>query len=98
MLLQYPVNKNSLATQRGVVRFQSTKAAAAPAPEISTTFLTLGKTRTFKKAWLSDPSTYPVIACMAAVFGLVGGVSVYYLAFCPDVMINVKRRGTILRE
>lgn len=84
---------DSLATQR-TARYQSTKAA----PEVSTTFLTLGPSKTFSKTWLSDPSTYPLLVCLAGAGGLVAGISVYYLAANPDVQINTRKRGSIIRE
>ena len=85
---------DSLATQRAV-RYQSTKAAT---PEVSTTFLTLGPSKSFSKTWLSDPSTYPLLVCLAGAGGLCAGVAVYFLAANPDVQINTRKRGSIIRE
>ena len=75
-------------------RFQSTKAA----PEVSTTFLTIGKkTGNFSKNWLSDASTYPIMVVMGAAGALCSGMCVYYLSSCKDVQINTNKRASIIR-
>jgi hypothetical protein len=58
----------------GQRRFQST----------STTFLTKGSTKSFKKAWLSDSSTYPLIVVMGAAAALVGGVGGSCILYSPE--------------
>jgi hypothetical protein len=58
----------------GQRRFQST----------STTFLTKGSTKTFQKAWLSDPSTYPLIAVMGIAGALVTGFIASGLIYSPE--------------
>jgi hypothetical protein len=69
-------------------RFQSTKAAT---PEVSTTFLTIGKkTGGFSKNWLSD-------GVMGAASALCGGMCIYYLTSCVDVQINTNKRSSIIR-
>lgn len=73
-------------------RLQSTKA-----PDVSTTFLTLHKKQTFGKNWLSDPSTYPLIATLGVAMGLCGGVAVYFLTSCKDVQIDTTKRASIIR-
>ncbi|CAB9515636.1 expressed unknown protein [Seminavis robusta] len=80
----------TLANQR---RMMSSKT-----PEVSTTFLAMRKQPGhFSKNWLSDPSTYPLLACMGAAVGLVGGVSAYFLTCCNDVQINTTKRRSIIR-
>ena len=50
-----------------------------------------------KKAWLSDPSTYPLIAIMGAAGMLVLGVGTSCLMYNPDVQINPNKRGSPMR-
>jgi hypothetical protein len=82
---------HSAAIKVGQRRFVATK------PEISTTFLTMGKNQSFRKAWLSDPSTYPVIGVLGAACGLCAGVGLYNLAYNKDVQIAPAKRNSILR-
>lgn len=70
-------------------RFQSTD-------KISTTFLTANGGN-FKKNWLQDPSTYPMIVVLGAAGLLVGGVGISCLSFSPDVQIDPKKRGAVVR-
>jgi len=74
-------------------RFQSTKAT----PEVSTTFLTIGKNKSFSQIWLSDPSTYPIVATLSAAMGLCGGCCIYFLTCNKDVQINTANRNSIIR-
>eukprot|EP00429_Kryptoperidinium_foliaceum_P041175 CAMPEP_0176182500 /NCGR_PEP_ID=MMETSP0120_2-20121206/93508_1 /TAXON_ID=160619 /ORGANISM="Kryptoperidinium foliaceum, Strain CCMP 1326" /LENGTH=88 /DNA_ID=CAMNT_0017520749 /DNA_START=240 /DNA_END=506 /DNA_ORIENTATION=+ len=48
--------------------------------------------------WLQDPSTYPLMACMAGAGFLVVGVVVSGLVYNPDVQISPKRRGAVMRH
>mmetsp|Transcript_33846 Transcript_33846/g.82043 ORF Transcript_33846/g.82043 Transcript_33846/m.82043 type:complete len:89 (-) Transcript_33846:118-384(-) len=65
---------------------------------VSTTFLTKKKERTFQKAWLSDPSTFPMIAIMGGAGALVVGVAASCLASNPDVQISPSKRGAVIRN
>jgi hypothetical protein len=70
----------------GQRRFQSSGPAVTTVPRT-----------TFKQNWLSDPSTYPLIAVMSGALALVGGVSAYYLSIHPDVQINPTKRNSLFR-
>ena len=72
----------------GQRRFQST----------STTFLTKRSQETLRKNWLSDPSTYPLIAIMGGAAALVLGVGSSCIMYNPDVQINPNKRGNVMRE
>ena len=66
-------------------------------PSSGTTFLTLAKKKGFKDNWLSDPSTYPLIAVMCVAGGLVVGTSTYYLTVNPDVQVSPTKRNSLFR-
>ena len=51
----------------------------------------------YKNNWLSDPSTYPLIATMGVAFFLVTGVGASCIFYNPDVQINPEIRGSVLR-
>mmetsp|Transcript_9499 Transcript_9499/g.13267 ORF Transcript_9499/g.13267 Transcript_9499/m.13267 type:complete len:85 (-) Transcript_9499:116-370(-) len=72
----------------GQRRFQST----------STTFLTKGSKYTYQKAWLSDPSTYPLIIVMGIAGALVAGVGSSCILYNPDVQISPSKRGSVIRH
>ena len=52
----------------------------------------------FKTNWLSDPATYPILFVMGGALTLLVGVSASCLMYNPDVQIDAKRRGSILRD
>jgi hypothetical protein len=51
----------------------------------------------YRKNWLSDPATYPVIATMGVAFCLVSGVGTSCIFYNPDVQINPNTRGSVIR-
>jgi len=51
----------------------------------------------FKKNWLADPATYPVIIVMAGAVSLCTFFSARTLFTHPDVYMNPERRRMILR-
>jgi len=62
----------------------------------STTFLTLKNRDSFRKNWLSDPSTYPLLVALGSAVALCAGVGFSCLAYSPDVRIAAdKKRATI---
>ena len=61
----------------GQRRFQST----------STTFLTKRHEASFRKTWLSDPSTYPLIVVMGVAAALVTGVGGSCLLYNPEYVV-----------
>ena len=64
---------------------------------VSTTFISAPKKYSFKKAWLNDPSTYPLIVVLGAAAGLCSGFGIYFLTTSKDVQINPQRRNSIMR-
>jgi hypothetical protein len=67
----------------------------------STAFITKHKTAhskdAWRSAWLSDPSTYPLISIMGIAGCLVVGVGSSCLMYNPDVQINPNKRGSPIR-
>jgi NADH-ubiquinone reductase complex 1 MLRQ subunit len=51
----------------------------------------------FKSAWLSDPSTFPLIFIMGFAGCLVVGVGASCLLYNPDVQISPNKRGSPMR-
>lgn len=51
----------------------------------------------FKKAWLSDPSTYPLIAVMSGATFLILGMSAHALLCLKDVRISPSRKHETLQ-
>eukprot|EP00956_Cyclotella_meneghiniana_P008110 scaffold10780_cov78-Cyclotella_meneghiniana.AAC.19 len=45
-----------------------------------------------KKTWLSDPATYPLIACLGGAMALCSGFGLYFLSTAPDVQISPLKR------
>jgi len=54
-------------------------------------------TSTFKKDWLSDPSTYPIMGVIAGACTLAAGFIAYKTTYCPDVRISPKAKNSIIR-
>jgi hypothetical protein len=48
--------------------------------------------KNFQKDWLSDPSTYPLIAIMSIAASGCAGFMAYKLTYCPDVRITNKTK------
>lgn len=47
----------------------------------------------YRKAnWLSDPATYPLIACLGGAMALCSGFGIYFLMTAPDVQISPLKR------
>lgn len=60
------------------------------------TVLMLKNRDSFRRNWLSDPSTYPLFVAMGTAIALCAGVGFSCLAYCPDVRIaSDKKRATI---
>mmetsp|Transcript_50390 Transcript_50390/g.69925 ORF Transcript_50390/g.69925 Transcript_50390/m.69925 type:complete len:89 (-) Transcript_50390:205-471(-) len=84
MLMNAALKQSARLGQR---RFQSTTAIYANRKA----------NLTVRNNWLQDPSTYPLIACMAAAGALVVGVGGSCLMYSPDVQISPSKRGAIMR-
>mmetsp|Transcript_5275 Transcript_5275/g.10416 ORF Transcript_5275/g.10416 Transcript_5275/m.10416 type:complete len:96 (-) Transcript_5275:134-421(-) len=84
----------AVLSRTAIRRFQSTVAKS----EISKTFLTMPKTRTFQKSWLSDPSTYPVLSALVFACGMAAGVGVTCLMNSPDVRISTEKKRAVIRN
>jgi hypothetical protein len=64
----------------------------------STTFITMKKNQpSFRKSWLSDPATYPLLFVLGSAMCLVGGVVISCIANSPDVKLTNERKHTIIR-
>jgi hypothetical protein len=50
-----------------------------------------------KRAWFSDPATYPLIVVMGGASFLVVGVMASCLLASPDVRISPQKRNKIIR-
>jgi hypothetical protein len=83
-------------------RFQSTAGTASAAAANNSTFVVRSRayksSPAFKKAWLSDPSTYPLIFIMGVAGMLVLGVGTSCIMNNPDVQINPNKRGSVVRS
>lgn len=62
-------------------------------------FLQLNKSANggFKKTWLSDPATYPIIAVMTCALSFMTVMSAKCLITCKDVKISPENRKTMMR-
>jgi len=60
-------------------------------------FLEYGKHRTFRKMWLSDMTTYPIVVVLGFAVALCAGVGVTGLMCNPDVRVDPSKRNTIIR-
>ncbi|KAL7467296.1 hypothetical protein ACHAXS_012082 [Conticribra weissflogii] len=58
-------------------------------PHLSTSSMKWGYR---KKYWLSDPSTYPLLAALGFATGLCTGFGIYFLGSSPDVQISPIKR------
>jgi hypothetical protein len=65
---------------------------------ISTTFITMKKDQSFKKAWLSDISTYPLLIALGGGVFMAGGVFISMIANSPDVKLVNDRKHATLRN
>jgi len=52
----------------------------------------------FKKLWLSDSGTYPIIAIISGAVSLVGVFGTRILVSHPDVYVSRHDRGAIVRD
>jgi hypothetical protein len=85
VLPEFGLNRSALAR-----RWQSSS--------VSTTFLTRAKEESFKKNWLSDPSTYPLLAALGGAVTLCTGFGISFLLKSPDVRISSLKKRSTLRE
>jgi hypothetical protein len=85
---------NQAARLQAARRFQSSSSAAFLSQKKKDAFSSEAR----KKAWFSDPSTYPLIAVMGIAGFLVAGVGSSCLLYNPDVQISPNKRGSIMRN
>ena len=50
-----------------------------------------------KKAWFSDPATYPLLLIIGGGFVFATGVSIACLSTNPDVQLTATKRNSVLR-
>jgi NADH-ubiquinone reductase complex 1 MLRQ subunit len=51
----------------------------------------------FKKDWLSDPSTYPIIVVLSFATVMAGSFIGYKVMYCNDVRVSSKAKGHVVR-
>jgi hypothetical protein len=71
-------------------RFQSSN--------ILSTYDTVRKTRTIKNNWLSDISTYPVMAALGFALAMAGGFGISFLVNSPDVRLSGHKKQSTVRD
>ncbi|GAX13670.1 hypothetical protein FisN_14Lh314 [Fistulifera solaris] len=79
-------------------RLTATKIAPRVATRAQSTSSVAVPKKNFQKDWLSDPSTYPLIAIMSIAASGCAGFMAYKLTYCPDVRITNKTKGKVLRD
>ena len=57
----------------------------------------IGKPASFKQAWLSDPSTYPIMIVIGGAGVMCSAFMFYKFTRCDDVRITSKAKGQVLR-
>mmetsp|Transcript_15751 Transcript_15751/g.25520 ORF Transcript_15751/g.25520 Transcript_15751/m.25520 type:complete len:134 (+) Transcript_15751:235-636(+) len=58
----------------------------------------INKNNEFKKSWLSDPSTYPIIFIMGCGMTWMVGMGFNALFGYKDVQINPNKRGAVMKD
>lgn len=48
-------------------------------------------TTKFRRVWLSDPSTYPIIAVITGASAMLFSVSTYFLLYEPDIRLRKEK-------
>jgi hypothetical protein len=86
--------------QQQVVRAKTTTVAAATnhkgnpvPPQLRLNY----KKENFKKSWLSDPSTYPIIFVVTGAGFMLVGMGINALTTYKDVQISPNKRGATMR-
>ena len=69
---------------------------ALPTMKEAPKYLTIQKDN-FKKAFLSDPSVYPLIFIVGCTLSGFFGFAAWHLEHDPDVRINPKKRNALFR-
>jgi hypothetical protein len=65
----------------------------------STTFITMKKDHaSFKKNWLSDTSTYPLLFALGTAIFMAAGVGFSCIANNPDVRLSNDKKHAIIRN
>jgi hypothetical protein len=88
----FPIARNNvmLIGRRASQQFRS-KATLHPQDIIK-------KNNEFKKSWLSDPSTYPIIVIMGCGMTWMFGMGINALFFYKDVQLNPNNRGAVMKD
>ena len=71
----------------------SSNAATTATPN----FIKARSSYSFQRAWLSDPSTYPLLVAMAGATAICSGFMVYRLSTDKDIRISDKHKKAQLR-
>lgn len=74
-------------------RFASTHSAVPPQLRSAA----VKSTGFFKKNWLSDPSTYPLIVIMGCAITFMTGMGLHALTSYKDVQLDPKKRNSMLQ-
>jgi NADH-ubiquinone reductase complex 1 MLRQ subunit len=51
----------------------------------------------FKAAWLSDPSTYPILGILTIAVVGCSAFMTYKITRCPDVRVSKSQKGQVIR-
>jgi hypothetical protein len=87
-MLSFRICSSALASQR---RYQTSGT--------STTFITMKKDHaSFKKNWLSDSSTYPLLFALGSAIFMAAGVGFSCIANSPDVRISNDTKHSTVRN
>lgn len=64
------------------------------------TFIVMKKanSKSFKKDWLSDPSTYPLLVSLGGAVFMAFGFGINYLVRSPDVRVSHAKKHATVRN
>lgn len=83
---------------RNVARSTVTTQSRRMSSDYSKTFITADKQYKFSQKWLSDPATYPLIACISFAGAFCSGFGFWFLTNSKDVRISPTKRHEIFRR
>lgn len=84
------------ATHKAVARRALATTTAASSSSPKNPLIPSQYQYTFKKAWLSDSATYPILVIMAGAASLATGMSVYASLNYKNVKVRSEHKGAII--